>query len=225
LLAAALIGLIWAVIERRRINFKNLELAPARFDLANQAERERKRIAQDLHDQTLADLRTLMLKSDEIPTDDKSFRREIEAVSTEMWRICEGLSPSVLVNVGLIPALEFLLGQTISNYQFRAAENLDEKLNFSASVQMQIYRITQEILTNIKHRSDAVFVQMKINISPENELILMIEDDGTFFNPQQISSKGRGIANIKSRAALIEADILWRKGETKGRIFELKKLT
>ena len=223
LLVAALIGLIWAMTERRRLDFRNRELAAARFDLANEAERERKRIAQDLHDQTLADLRSLMLKSDDAATDPKTFRREIEAVSTEIRRICEDLSPSVLENVGLLPALEFLLSQTIENQQFRAAENLDERINFSANEQMQIYRIAQEVLTNIKHHSDAKFVQMTIDISAENEFILNIEDDGTAFIPQQIAIKGRGIANIKSRAALLKAEIVWRESDAKNTIFELRK--
>ncbi len=221
LLAVALIGLIWAIIERRRISYRNRELAAARFDLANEAERERRRIAQDLHDQTLADLRALMLMSDKLPSETGEFRAEIEAISTEIRRICEDLSPSVLENVGLLAALEFLLGHTIENYKF-SAEDLEEKLNFAPNVQMQIYRIAQEILTNIKHHSDAKLVEMKIDISTENEFVLSIEDDGTFFNPEEIISKGRGIANIKSRAALIESDIDWSKSAD-GTIFRLRK--
>lgn len=222
LLAIALIGLIWAVIERRRIKFRNRELAAARFDLANEAERERKRIARDLHDQTLADLRSLMLMSDELPTAAQNFRAEIEAVSTEIRRICEDLSPSVLENVGLTPALEFLLSHTLENYEFYAAEDSEERINFSANVQMQIYRIAQEILTNIKHHSDAKFVRMRVEFSSENEFILRIEDDGTFFDPEKIISKGRGIANINSRAALINAEASWRESEPQGTMFLLK---
>lgn len=225
LLVIALIGLIWAIVERFRISQRNRQLAAARFDLANEAERERKRIAQDLHDQTLADLRSLMLMSDDLPADTKDFRREIESVSIEIRRICEDLSPSVLENVGFAPALEFLLAHTFKDYEFRAAEDLDEKIHFAPNVQMQIYRVAQEILNNIKHHSDAKFVSMKTEVSPEKEFLLTIEDDGTFFDPEKIVSKGRGIGNIKSRAALIEAEISWRENESGGTIFELKKLS
>ena len=223
LLAIALIALIWAIVERKRISNRNRELAAARFDLANEAERERKRIARDLHDQTLADLRNLMLKTDKLPLDTSDFRAEIESVSTEIRRICEDLSPSVLENVGLTAALEFLLSRTIENYKFAAAENLEESLNFSPNAQMQIYRIAQEILSNIKRHSDADAVEMKIEISAENEFILSISDNGTPFAPAAKTTRGRGISNVKSRAALIKAEVFWRTNETGNTLFELRK--
>lgn len=223
LLVIALIGLIWAMIERRRITLANRALAAARFDLANEAERERKRIAQDLHDQTLADLRNLMLMSDKIPAETGGFRAEIESVSTEIRRICEDLSPSVLENVGLLAALEFLLRQTIENARFTADEQLEEEIGFAPNVQMQIYRIAQEILTNIKHHSDAQFVEMQVEIFAENEFVLNIADDGKFFAPAENAPKGRGIGNIRSRAALIEAEVFWTENESGGTLFRLRK--
>lgn len=223
LLAIASAGLIWAIVERRRIKRTNRALARARFDLANEAERERRRIARDLHDQTLADLRNLIMMSDCLPAETGEFRREIESVSTEIRRICEDLSPSVLENVGLAAALEFLLQHTIENQRFSSPENLEENLGFSPQAQIQIYRIAQEVLTNIKRHSDAQFVALKIEISPENEFVLTVADDGTFFNPAETATKNRGVANIKSRAALINAKIAWEKGAAGGNIFQLKK--
>lgn len=223
LLFVAVIALIWAIVERRRIAQRNRQLAAARFDLANEAERERRRIAQDLHDQTLADLRNLMLMSDKLPIETRDFRTEIEAVSTEIRRICEDLSPSVLENVGLVPALEFLLSHTIETHRFSAAENVEENLHFSSNEQMQIYRIAQEILNNIKRHSDAKTVAMTIEFSVENEFILTIEDDGTFFDSEEIKSKGRGIGNIKSRVSLIKANAVWEKTSGGGTRFILRK--
>ncbi len=221
LLAIALIALVWAIIERWRITKRNRELAAARFDLANEAERERRRIARDLHDQTLADLRNLMMMSDKLPTvetsDEKQdFRAEIEAVSNEIRRICEDLSPSVLENVGLTAALEFLLSHTFTQtdkkfeYKFTCDEGLEERLKLPTNTQMQIYRIAQEVLNNIARHSGAEFVEMKITDSDEDNFNLKIENDGRDFDADK-AKKGRGLANIKSRASLIDAEVGWHK--------------
>src|SRR5438128_8200049 len=158
LLALALMALFWAILERRRIARTsaalveaNRELAGARLDLANEAERERRRIARDLHDQTLADLRRLLLVADRIPVtgsgdyrtassservatnhqnpafDRMTFRQEIESVSNEIRRICEDLSPSVLDNVGLAAALEWALGNAVAHLP------VDKKFEYEVS--------------------------------------------------------------------------------------------
>jgi len=211
-----------AIIERKQVIDKNKEIAAARFDLANEAERERRRIARDLHDQTLADLRKLMLKSDELSGETTEFRQEIESVSDEIRRICEDLSPSVLENVGLTAALEFLLSNTVENYKFWCPEGLEERLDFPSNVQMQIYRIAQEVLNNIKRHAKASFVEMKITETEGFQMI--IENDGNRFLPDfENLPKGRGISNIKSRADLIEAKISWQNSEDGKTIFTLEK--
>ncbi len=73
LLAFALVALVWAFLQHRRVvrsreelQEANHQLAAARLQLASEAEAERRRIARDLHDQTLADLRRLLLLTDEM---------------------------------------------------------------------------------------------------------------------------------------------------------------
>lgn len=221
LLFISLIALIWAISERRRIAVRNRELAAARSDLANEAERERGRIARDLHDQTLADLRNLMMKSDRLLPDNTEFRDEIESVSTEIRRICEDLSPSVLENVGLVAALEFLLGSTVANHTFTTSENSDDLVKFPLTVQLHIYRIAQEVLSNIKHHSDADLVEMSVETFDDERLILTIRDNGTLFQPDASIDYGRGISNIRSRANIINAQIGWDEGPDGHNLFSL----
>src|SRR5207249_4723315 len=92
--------------------------------LASETENERRRIARDLHDQTLSDLRRLLMLTHQIPAnkidshgvpDAKFIRTEIESISTEIRRICEDLSPSVLTNVGLTAALEWALTDAVTH--------------------------------------------------------------------------------------------------------------
>src|SRR5437763_13723657 len=129
LLLLALIALGWGYFQNRRIHrtsaelaAANRDLANARLQLANETEAERRRIARDLHDQTLADLRNLALLVDQLPaagandvrpnrapSRPSALRSEIESISQEVRRICEDLSPSALENVGLSAALQFAL--------------------------------------------------------------------------------------------------------------------
>ncbi len=221
LLIITVIALIWAIVERRHIARSNRELAAARSDLANEAERERSRIARDLHDQTLADLRNLMMMSDRLTPANPEFRSEIEAVSTEIRRICEDLSPSVLENVGLVSALEFLLTRSVENHRFTASEDANELVKFPLIVQLHIYRIAQEVITNIVRHSDAKLVEMHVDVSKDARFHLTISDDGSPFEPDGTNSSGRGIANIRSRASIIEAEVGWAAGRGGGNVFSL----
>jgi signal transduction histidine kinase len=237
--------LLWAILERRRIVATsaalvdaNRNLANARLDLANEAERERRRIARDLHDQTLADLRHLLLIADQLPVngnekfDSAVFRREIESISHEVRRICEDLSPSVLQNVGFAAALEFALANAVLHapvekrfkYQFVCDDMLEERARLPPNDQMQIYRIVQEAINNICRHSGATHVSMTVHCSPENDFSLTIEDDGRDFEVTgNNKSEGRGLANMRARASLIDAQVSWARRVGGGMIFRLRK--
>jgi signal transduction histidine kinase/ligand-binding sensor domain-containing protein len=249
LLALALLALLWAILERRRIVATsaalveaNRELAGARLSLANEAERERRRIARDLHDQTLADLRHLALLTDQIKPNgelaaaDKQsqssmLRGEIESISQEVRRICEDLSPSVLQNVGFAAALEFALSHAVQDapgekkfeYEFQCDEGIEEKTQLHSSVQMQIYRIVQEAVNNIWRHAEATQVKMFVSASPTGDFALRIEDNGCAFKQPQGNSEGRGLANMRARAGLIDAQISWEPRDDGGTVFLLHK--
>jgi signal transduction histidine kinase len=245
LLALALLALLWAILERRRIVATsaalvgaNRELADARLNLANEAERERGRIARDLHDQTLADLRHLALLTDQIKTNGEppgkqtaALRGEIELISQEVRRICEDLSPSVLQNVGFAAALEFALSHAVQDapvekrfeYEFHCDEAIEERSELPSSVQLQIYRIVQEAVNNIWRHAGATEVKMFVNSSPVGDFSLRIDDNGRSFESQPTNSEGRGLANMRARAGLIDAQISWQPREGGGTVFTLNR--
>ena len=250
LLLLALVALWWGYRQNRSLARTgatladtNSQLADARIQLANETETERRRIARDLHDQTLADLRHLLMMTDQLPTNGHEaapktaatpavFRSEIESISNEIRRICEDLSPSVLENVGFLAALEWALANAVTHspverkfeYEFVADEGLDERLNFSRATQMQIYRILQEAVSNISRHAGAARVRLLVNASSEGDFVLNLEDDGRDFDPQDRRIKqGRGLANIRARASLIEAEVSWSRREGGGTQFTLRK--
>ncbi|HEX4899708.1 MAG TPA: two-component regulator propeller domain-containing protein [Pyrinomonadaceae bacterium] len=250
LLALTLLALLWALLERRRIVrtsaalvTANHELADARLNLANEAERERHRIARDLHDQTLADLRHLLVLTDQLPlkgnvnnqpVDASALRGEIEDISQEVRRICEDLSPSVLQNVGFSAALEFAMEQAVQHaplerkftYEFVCDDGLEEQINLPANVQMQIYRITQEAVNNLCRHAAPRHVWMKVSAAATGTFDLRLEDDGREFDPGTVqNSEGRGLANMQARAKLIDAEISWTRREGGGTVFSLRRAT
>jgi signal transduction histidine kinase len=251
LLLLALIALVWGYMQNRRIHRTsaelagaNRELADARLRLANETEAERRRIARDLHDQTLADLRHLALLVDQLPVNTASarpnrapsapnaLRAEIESISHEVRRICEDLSPSALENVGLSAALQFALAHAVEQsaperkfeYDFVCDDAIEEKLNLSQSTQIQIYRIAQEALSNICRHANAKRVKMSAGIAAGNQFELRIEDDGRGYDEADArKNSGRGVANIRTRASMIDADVSWTKRNGGGTVFSLTK--
>ncbi len=251
LLLLAIIALVWGYVQNRRIHrtsaelaSTNRELADARLQLANETETERRRIARDLHDQTLADLRNLALLVDRLPASGvperlnrapsapTALRSEIESISQEVRRICEDLSPSALENVGLSAALQFALAHAVEHaapdckfeYEFACDDALDEKLNLPSSTQIQIYRIAQEALSNICRHAHAKHVKMAATIPMASEFELSIADDGQGFDEGDAKRKpGRGVANIRARASMIDAAVEWKKRNGGGTVFRLTK--
>ena len=267
LLALALVALLWGYFQHRRIvrggeelREANRQLAAARLQLANEAESERRRIARDLHDQTLADLRRLLLLTDEMQqgaasvaphgavsattattttggggADPSVLRAEIEAVSQEIRRICEDLSPSVLENVGFAAALEFALASGLAHlpagcqlaYEFACDEGLDERLSFPPAVQMQVYRIVQEAVSNVCRHAHAARARLAVRLDAAGDFVLTLEDDGLGFDAAHKKAlRGRGISGIRARAGLIDAEATWHRRPPDlggGTVFTLRK--
>jgi signal transduction histidine kinase/ligand-binding sensor domain-containing protein len=248
LLLLALFVLWWGYRQNSRLTQTNMALeganrllADTRHQLAHETENERRRIARDLHDQTLSDLRRLLLLTDQLPVGRASnsgdtispvfFRSELESISTEIRRICEDLSPSVLTNVGLTAAFEWALIDAVAHlpnkrkfeYEFVCADDIEERLHFDSETQIQLYRIIQEAIGNICHHAGASRVRLSVEITKENALLVSVEDDGCGFDTTKATKTGRGLNNIRSRASLIDAEVNWSPRPGGGTIFILCK--
>jgi signal transduction histidine kinase/ligand-binding sensor domain-containing protein len=252
LLAVAVAAAVWAFRQQRRLARANValeqtnaELHETRLRLANETEAERSRIARDLHDQTLADLRHLLVLTDQLPASSVSaatgkgnedapspavLRREIESISSEIRHICEDLSPSVLENIGFLPALEWALADAVAHlpadekfaYEFNCDPELEGRLRLQPIEQIQLYRIVQEALNNISRHARARDVKLSVGIESDADLAIEIRDDGVGFDGARSNKTGHGIANIRSRANLIGAQVEWH-AEQPGCRFVVRK--
>jgi signal transduction histidine kinase/ligand-binding sensor domain-containing protein len=244
LATVAVAAAVWAFRQQLRLSKTNetladtnVELQETRLRLASETETERSRIARDLHDQTLADLRHLLVLTDQLPSssDDSvtpspsEIRRKIESVSKEIRRICEDLSPSALQNLGFLPALEGALSDAVAQlpteekfaYEFICDPEMEERLQLSEIEQIQLYRIVQEALNNVCRHAEAKQVQLIVK-ADGHDLLIEVCDDGKGLVGIVTNRSGHGLANIRSRANLIGAQVSWRDAKP-GCRFEVRK--
>ena len=173
-------------------------------------EEERKRIAQDLHDDISSKLIAVslnlhLLNSDKTPEiDKKEILENIAAINNKAVetsrKIAHNLFPPVLEKFGLKAALDEL---TSDYNKTKSVEiTLNSKLNFkeaSTTIQLQIFRIIQELINNsIKHGKSS---QIDINFEEINLVKTCIyKDNGIGFDSKNLDkAKGLGFSNIENR--------------------------
>ncbi|MHC5202156.1 tetratricopeptide repeat-containing sensor histidine kinase [Myroides sp. LJL119] len=200
--------------QQELVSIENQRKFQASQAILQGEEQERQRIAQDLHDSMggmLANIRMTLSAKNNI--DDFPILEKIDKSIAEMRRISRNLMPETLKNLGLEVTLKELcqsMSQKDFHIQFEAF-NLFNDIDFK--VQLTLYRITQESISNIiKYaRAKNVIVQ----ISQTNNIVnLTIEDDGIGFNKDKVKY-GLGLINIKNRTALIngKVDIISQPGQ------------
>jgi len=202
---------------------RNRELAAAREHMQARAEEERKRIAGDLHDETLPALSSVarmideLYKVDDINTSGvpERMRLKLDASIQEMRRVINDLHPSVLETMGFVPALENLAVQlsrdTGIDYSF-VDRNEQSDYDITDFARLQLYRIVQEALNNVGKHSGGSNVDVKLQTHDGN-LEITISDNGKGINPKLIRKDSHGLLNIRHRAQLIGATVEWKKAE------------
>ncbi len=181
-------------------------------------EDERGRIARNLHDQLGQRLTALRLfleraqQSAPQPGDDGDLAGALALVQTidsEVGFLAWELRPAVLDHLGLSVALPRYLREWSEHYGVEAkysGESFQEGV-ISREAEIALYRIAQEALTNSAKHAHASRVDVLLEMR-DGSLTLIIEDDGVGFDPEETTSRERGIGllGMRERAGLIGAD-------------------
>jgi len=193
---------LYATLEER-----SADLRRASASLLRAAETERLRIARELHDETgqvltaikleLAELERLVAGS---PTGTAAARRAADLVGRALQSIratARGLRPAVLDDLGFVPALRSLAeefaGRTGVEVDLQAAA-LDR--NPGPEVQVAMYRVLQEALTNVARHAAAARVEIAVGVE-NGEVVLAVRDDGRGFDPDRATAPGDARAGLK----------------------------
>jgi two-component system sensor histidine kinase UhpB len=194
-------------------------------------ERERRRIAQDLHDEVNQALTAVALRLQaSIERAPVELRRELTETKRlagqamdELLALARQLRPAVLDDHGLLPALstqvrDFAEQTGIhADFQVRGAMP-----SMTPEQQLVIYRVTQESLSNIAQHAGAGRVDVELSFV--GRTVLRISDDGRGIPESATTVNGRsglGLSGMRERALLIGGQLKVRSAESQGTRVEL----
>jgi signal transduction histidine kinase len=177
--------------------------------LVDTEERERRAVSRELHDEVGQSLSALLLDVDnltEMSLDEGVFRQGLQKIKTlaencvnEVRNMALLLRPSMLDDLGLVPALEWQArevskrtGMLVDTVEENVSDNLPEEHKTC------VYRIVQEALNNCSKHAYAKNVRVIVRQEP-NHLRVSIEDDGKGFDPSRV--RGLGLVGMNERVS------------------------
>jgi signal transduction histidine kinase len=194
---------------------KEAELRRALRRAVELQEDERKRLALELHDEIGQALTSILiqLRTFEENRDSEDFGERLEGLRSltsqtieELRRLSMDLRPVVLDNLGIVPALKWYVEQAADrsglNIKFNAPHHFDR---LSPDIEMTLYRVAQEGLTNAIRHSKASSIDLCLDYSHKN-VKLTILDNGRGFNTRTLES-GLGLVGIRERVELLNGKV------------------
>ncbi len=222
-----ILGAVGFIIYRNRIkNIHRLQTEKLLAEIDAQ-EKERRRIARDLHDEFGTKMSALKIY---LSTYEKFIdHQNQEAVKTkkELYTIVDDsmhdlrsllmdLSPKTLEMHGFASALNDLTNRLSNTHLFHIKSYVAPQLErFDAKYELPIFRMTQELINNsIKHAEcKEISIQLFYR---DNCIIFSYEDDGKGFDLEKIKSEGYGLKNIETRVSLLDGKINWETSTGNG---------
>jgi signal transduction histidine kinase len=221
--------------ERRRVEEalreSERELRLLTVQLLSIQEKERRRVARELHDelgQALTVLKIHLVGIEEMLAPDQQHLKGnceqmlayIDTVIENVRRLSWDLCPSCLEDLGLSSSLRYLVEEICRNHQIKSAVVMDEIDHlFSPETQINIYRIFQESLTNVVKHAKASLISVNVQ-RQDGGVCFRIQDNGRGFNLKQamsgkVAKKNLGLTAMNERARMAQGtlQISSRKGQ------------
>lgn len=176
--------------------------------LLNATEEERRRLARELHDEISQLLTAIQLSLEHVDVDSPEMKRARSLLSEaqkEMHRIIYDLRPSLLDDLGLPAAIHAHAEDHLTRRGVTVSVEIEEGLPPRAAIDTTIFRIYQEMMTNILRHAEAEHVSVEL-YERDGKRVLEVEDDGKGFDPDE-KVAGVGITGMRERAALISGTI------------------
>ncbi|MBN1862637.1 MAG: PAS domain S-box protein [Dehalococcoidales bacterium] len=201
-------------------------------EITRAQEEERRRIARELHDSTLQTLIALLHQLENLLGDKAAlpvreakalwgFYEAIRDVVREVRRFSRDLRPSILDDLGLLPALEWLTGELTKEYGVETSLKVTgSEFRFSPEAELVLFRIVQEALRNIAKHAQANRAEVKVEFD-KHRVRTTISDDGVGFElPESLGDlvqTGKlGLAGMQERMQLLGGSLKLKPKVGKG---------
>ena len=206
LLALGCVVYIIRIERQNQLRYREIVALSAR--LVDAQETERRTISRELHDQVGQTLNALLVDAANLarrlPADDETSQAYLNNIRSfadssvnSIRDIALLLRPSMLDDLGLIPALEWQARETSrrTGIDVRvSAGNVDDSL--PDAIRTCVYRVVQEALQNVSRHSGASHVTIAVR-QPNGTVSLTIDDDGAGFDPRH--TRGMGLLGMEER--------------------------
>jgi signal transduction histidine kinase len=189
-----------------RARFSELRSAHAEMERLSQRvlevqEEERRSLARELHDGVGQSLSALLVDlgaaAGQPPGQLDAAKRLAESTLASVRNICLLLRPSMLDDLGLVPALHWQARETTrrSGIPVRLIAE-DGDLALPDTYRTAVYRVVQEALQNVARHSAAKHAQIMVR-QEGSQLLIVVQDDGQGFDPDR--TKGLGLLGMQER--------------------------
>jgi signal transduction histidine kinase len=186
-------------------------------------EEERKRIARDLHDDTTQSLiaigQRIELARERVAEDPQGaiqqlseLRKMITHTINSVRQFSRDLRPTALEDLGLVPALQYLVNELAQQDTIEVSLNVDgTPEGLPTDMEVTIYRIVQEALTNVRKHARASRAQVQAQFLAR-QVVVTIRDNGIGFTmPEEatdlVNEGSLGLMGLKERAQLFGGQV------------------
>lgn len=190
-------------------------------------EEEIKRVAYAVHDEagqllTAVHLAIANLERQSSPllkSDFDNVKTLLKKVESQLRQYSHELRPTILDDLGLVPALRYLAGAVSerSSLPISVSGKVDSRL--APTIEIALYRVLQEALNNVVKHAGASSVAVEIQQLP-NLLVCKVQDDGIGFDPALAQSAGRrsglGLTSMKERVNSIGGTVEFKSSSGRG---------